>query len=180
MVFMVVGPHSGFSLDEILDMKRLEEDKLGYFFWGYGGSLCHPSRVQRFATEMRAHYGEAPVLVMAETTSKYRSKTVGRLKRFSVDGISYQKLPRWVTLIGCTMAVTCKGLRRIKASMDLNLYRIADGIRSGMPLGKYLRFQLNKACAVKSLVREERIAPRVVDVIAAAELVPPYSVYLAE
>lgn len=179
ILFMIVGPHSGFSLAEIFAMKKKEERRLGHFYWGYAGSLCHPVRVQGFAQEFIKNGGGPPRVIMVETKSRYSSTTVGRIQQYSVDGSRFGKIPSGVTLIGCTVAVTCANLRTCDEQLDLNRYSVADGKRAGAPLGQYVRYQINKACA---LLRDgEPLAPaRFVNVVAVAELVEPYCVYLAE
>lgn len=176
---MIVGPHSGFSLQDIVRIKQEEDSRLGVFYWGYSGTHCHPQRVQDFARQTQSQDGKSPMLVMLETRVPYVSKSVGRIARVSVDGIVFDPLNDAVTLIGCTAALTCTNLRSRNTYIDLNEYAVADGARQGTPLGKYMRYQLNKACAVRTL-GERSIEPRVIRVTATADLVPPYCVYLAE
>jgi hypothetical protein len=179
VIYMIVGPHSGFSLDEILEMKKAEELRLGRFYWGYAGSLCHPPKVQDFARQSISRIGEAPKVVMVATMSQYHSKSVGVLGRFSIDGEKYDGIEEGVTLIGCTIAVTCTNLNRCAASIDLNRYRVANGLREGVPMGSYIRYQINKACAF--LVPEApELPPRIVSVVATADLVEPFCGYLSE
>jgi hypothetical protein len=83
-------------------------------------------------------------------------------------------------MIGCTIAVTCRNLRVASFELDLNNYSVADGLRRGTPLGEYIRFRLNKACAVLSPARSTTVGERVVDVVAVADLIAPYGVYLRE
>lgn len=180
MVYMIVGPHSGYSLDEIFDMKAEEERRLGYFYWGYAGSLCHPPKVQDFAQESSKAYGGLPKLVMVATKSRYVSKTVGRISCWSKDGGIFHVLGEGVTLIGCTIAVVCKNLRRHDGILDLNRYLVANGRRTGAPLGWYIRYQVNKACAWRRSERESFLPSREVSVVAVADLVDPFCVYLAE
>jgi len=179
IVFMIVGPHSGFTLDEILKMKQAEEGRLGLFYWGYAGSLCHPGRLQEFAARAKARTKLPPKVVMAATKSKYESKTVGTITRWSIDGDKYQPIPNGVTLIGCTIAVTCRNLEQSDAVLDLNEYFVANGTRKGILLGQYIRYQVNKACGFRSEAKAE--APsRLVDIVAVADLVDPFCVHLAE
>lgn len=178
IVFMIVGPHSGYSLSQILFMKREEEDKLGVLYWGYGGTLCRPERVQAFASECMERFQCAPTVVMVETKSRFASRHIGVLHHYSNDGTSFRPLPRAVTMIGCSVGIVCKNLREVSVEINLNGYRVADGGCAGTLLGDYIRHQVNKACAWSAHI--VGAAPRLVNVIATAALAPPYGVYFRE
>jgi hypothetical protein len=179
ILYMIVGPHSGYSLDEILNMKQLEERKLGVMYWGYAGSHCRPLRVQRFAVEAETAHGVPPLLVMVETASRYNSQSVGHARFLSSDGLSYEPMPEGVTMIGCTSSLVCRSLTRIDSSIDLNTYRVWGGKGDGEALGTYIRYQVNKACALPCSPAVDR-SPRVVQVVATAELIAPFAVHLSD
>ncbi len=48
IIVMKVGPHSGMSLDEIIESKREEEKGNGVHYWGYSGVFCRPLATQEF------------------------------------------------------------------------------------------------------------------------------------
>lgn len=179
IVFMIVGPHSGFSLGAIFEMKKQEEARLGYFYWGYAGTLCYPPRVCEFVAEAMSRVGRVPKVVMVETKSQYKSTSVGRIRRWSVDRKQYQRIPERVTLIGCTIAVTCSNLTLCDEPLDLNRYVVMNGNGATSRLGHYVRYQINKACAIVEEC-EPALPPREVRVVATADLVDPYCIYLAE
>ena len=50
VVLMKGGPHAGSGWRDIVDWKIGDLQAAGVTFWGYGGSVCHPTRqVQPFA-----------------------------------------------------------------------------------------------------------------------------------
>ena len=179
IVFMIVGPHSGFSLGTIFEMKRQEEARLGYFYWGYAGTLCYPPRVCEFVSDSMSRIGRAPKVVMVETKSEYKSTAVGRVQRWSIDRKQYQRIPAGVTLIGCTIAVTCSNLTLCDQPLDLNRYVVMNGNVATSRLGHFVRYQINKACAILEEC-EPALPPREVRLVATADLVDPYCIYLAE
>jgi hypothetical protein len=180
ILFMKVGPHSGFDLSEIIAMKEAEEKAHGKFFWGYAGTLCHPYKVVDFARQSLKN-GKRPMMVMAYTPSKYVS-SIGRLSEYSVDKVRWVPLPEGVILKGCKYAVIGKGLRRVRFLIDLNSYTVWNGGqialwgRSGKPLGEYLRGQVNKACAI--FMPTSSKPPCYTQILCTAEIIEPYCVFL--
>lgn len=43
VLYMKVGMHAGESLEDILERKQAEVDRVGFAMWGYGGPTCPPS-----------------------------------------------------------------------------------------------------------------------------------------
>jgi len=157
-------------------MKLDEEAALGFVYWGYGGTLCHPRRVQEFAAGELRRTGEAPTLVMAETRSAYRSRTIGRNRWYSQDRQAFARFPRQVVMVGCSSALVCERLVCQPSWIDLNQYEVAGGLRSGAPLGDFIRYQINKACASRISGSNDR--RRITSIVATAKLVYPFAVYL--
>ena len=69
LLFMKVGMHAQESLDDILQRKQAEIDRIGYAMWGYGGPTCPPARVQSHAEQCAAS-GRVIRLVMEPVNSK--------------------------------------------------------------------------------------------------------------
>jgi len=173
---MKAGPHSGFDLEQIFDMKKREEKLHDVFFWGYSGTLCHPHSVLEFVQHSTSRHSEPPVLVLEETKSKYVS-SIGRIKKYSLNGRSYYPLPKGIYLTGCTYAVIGKGLEKVHFALDLNRYKLVNGKRKGEPLGGYIRYHVNKGCA--TLFSTAADTPkRFVQISYVANLVTPYCVFL--
>lgn len=176
IIFMKAGPHSGYTLDEIFKIKKTEEKAYGKLFWGYAGALCHPFRVHTFVKQSLRDYEEVPMLVMTTTSSKYYSKKIGKLKEHSVDGDTYHPLPQKVILIGCKYAVIVRDLQQTNSCLDLNQYKVVDGKEETKLLGNYIRYRVNKACAVRSL--DISVSPRYVKISYIAKLTAPWCVFL--
>ncbi len=179
IIYMIAGPHSGFTLDAILEMKSIEERELGFCYWGYAGSLCHPERVNHFVAEAVARDNRPPQVVFGKTSAKYRSKSLGRITKYSTDAVTLHPLPLAVTMIGCSVAVVCRDFRVVAGSIDLNQYCVANGSRQGLPVGQYIRYQINKACGILGAPSTRPALPRLVNVCAVAQLTAPYCVYLS-
>lgn len=180
IVLMKVGSHSGFSLEEIIAMKRQEEEKYGKFFWGYAGTLCHPFRVVDFAAQVLSN-NDVLRMVMTFTSSKYFASTK-KLGEFSKDGIHWEPLPDGVILTGCKYALVGKNLYTCQANIDLNSYVVWDGGpqqqwgNQGRILGDYLRGRVNKACAVISPPAKR--VPYDAKAIYVTDIVEPYCVFV--
>lgn len=177
IVFMKAGAHSGYDLGEIFEMKKREEHSCGRFYWGYSGTLCHPSRVHRFVSQLnsRGHSSSdpAPMLVLAYTASAY-SSNIGKLTEYSVDGRVWFPLHPEVSLTGCQYAVVGRHLRPVDITIDLNKYKTVSGEKIGKPLGEYIRYRVNKACAI--FHPDGALPQRNVRVLYVGELISPYCV----
>lgn len=174
---MKAGPHSGYDLDEIFTMKKEEERLHGKFFWGYAGTLCHPIKIHAFVSQSLNEYGNAPMLVLTTTSSKYFSD-LGTIKEYSLDGKDYWPLPAGVFLTGCTFVVIGTNLERVDFTVDLNRYNVADGKNVGRPLGHLIRYHVNKGCAILSPNRVVPIEPKYARVSYIAQLVTPYCAFV--
>jgi len=180
IVFMKAGSHSGYDLDEIFEIKKREEYSYGRFYWGYSGTLCHPSRIHYFVRQLNLCGGSnsepaPPMLVLAYTPSIYFSK-IGRITQYSVDRKVWFSLPSEVLLTGCQYAIIGKNLRRVDITIDLNEYKTVLGEKIGKPLGEYIRYHVNKACAV--FCPDSSLQQRNVRVAYIGELISPYCVYV--
>lgn len=175
IIFMKAGPHSGYTLDEIYRMKKKEEKVYGKFFWGYSGVFCHPLRVVAFVKQSLRDYGVVPVLIMTTTPSKYVSASIGKIKEYSVDGETYVPLPKKVLLKGCEYAVIGKNLQQVDFALDLNRYEVVSGKSSGKLLGEYVKYRINKACAIISSAAS---SSRIIRISYVSVLTSPYCVFL--
>jgi hypothetical protein len=176
IIFMIAGPHSGFSLEHIFSVKKAEESVHGSFFWGYAGTLCHPHKVNAFVQNCLASGMASPKILLAATPSKYTS-AVGRLLKYSIDDSAYAPLPQDVVLTGCKYAVVGKNIMEANCEVDLNKYEIATGDKEGKPLGEYIRYRVNKGCArLRKVYANE--SPRFAKIAYVADMVEPYCVFL--
>jgi len=173
---MKVGPHSGFDLDKIIEIKKREEKIYGKFYWGYAGTFCHPEKVIDFVNKSLLDYGRAPMMYMSATASKYFSD-IGRISEYSIDGKNYKHLPKGITLTGCKYAIIAKKIKKVDFSIDLNKYIIVNGSCQGKALGEYIRYHVNKACAMYK--NDTAITTsRFVKISFVAELTNQYAIFL--
>ncbi len=174
IIFMKAGPYCGFSLETIIDIKEREEQAVGKFFWGYSGVFCHPKRVVPFV-EMALQNGSRPTLLFAITPSKF-SSSIGQAKELSINGKEWTSLPKQVLLVGNKYAVVGQNLRRVNLELDLSEYEAMLGQELGKPLDEYIKYRVDKACAVH--VGDKNRSPKTALISFASELVEPFCVYV--
>ena len=143
---MKIGPFSGFSLQEIIDIKLNEEKKIGKFFLGYAGVFCHPKRVKEFI-ELAKSDGERVYVLFIKTQSNFNSP-IQRLSKYSRDNQTWQPLPREVLLVGSKFSIVGKGIKETDFEINLSDYQSILGKVPGKTLDKYLQWRCDKACAV--------------------------------
>lgn len=143
---MKVGFHAAEDLEEIILRKQAEERSCGVFYWGYGGTLCHPTKqVIPFAEKASAE-GNTLWLLMNVTSSRFET-TPTKASEYSPDGQTWDALPPQVTITGSPYALVCQNLEPVDLSIDLSQYSIAIGPSKDRPVSKYLRARVDKACA---------------------------------
>jgi hypothetical protein len=176
MVFMKVGFHVNESLIQIVTRKRLEGNRCGIIFWGYGGATCHPiKQVIPFALEVE-YAGISPVVMFSATPSPLEANIV-QASELSEDGILWRPLPEGASVTGSRYALICEKLEEIDGFVNLSMYQVAIGPSQGKSLAEYLRFRVDKACAkLIENVDQNRVKARVSYI---ARLVPPYAVLLS-
>jgi hypothetical protein len=173
IIFMKAGPHSGDALKDIIKMKLEEQTKFGRFYWGYSGSLCHPYRVQEFA-QNAVKNGTLPLLVLSPTKSAYDLGGIKKVHEYSIDNKKWDELPAGVYLWNCRFAVIASRLREVDLYIDLNEY-VTAARTATRPLGEYLKYRVNKACA---FLKGKSDHPCLTRISYIAELVFPYCIYL--
>lgn len=173
IIVMKVGPHSGMSLDEIVLSKHAEEQIHGMHFWGYSGVFCTPKATQEFCNKCYAEEKVFPKLVLIETKSPYESN-VGKIDYYSVDSKNYLKFDAPVQLQGAQFSFVAKKLSLID-KFPISLYKVVGGKNDGIPLLNHLRFRVNKSFAT---LDDNPILDTTYVRVLAAELVPPYSIWL--
>jgi hypothetical protein len=179
IIFMKVGIHAQEPLEEIIARKAKEIDDAGFALWGYGGNTCHPqTMVQPFAASYELR-GQKILLCMHEMNSKHRADPV-RADELSGDGVTWEKIPDRVNVLGSRYALVIKNLRREEFNLPLNQARVALGKSEGMNGGKYLRGRVDKGCFEMGGEVNGPIAPgeASVKIGLVAELRTPYAVYV--
>ncbi len=176
IIFMKIGYHTDEEIKKIIDRKIMEEKQAGFFFWGYGGSLCHPTNQVIPFIEKCKHKKVNPKLLMTFTQSKFRATPIWQ-KEYSVDKKVWRPLPSGVKIKGSKYALVCKNIKKVNMKIDLNSYVVAVGPKIGTPLGEYIRYRVDKACAFKSDSRKN-LPERFVDIVYIADIVYPYAVFV--
>jgi hypothetical protein len=173
ILYMKVGFHVDETLVHILARKAREEREAGVLFWGYGGTLCHPTRqVQPFARGQ----GDLPISIVLSVTPSRFTAVQRRASEYSTDGDLWRPLPVGVSVTGSAFALVCRSLRPASFALDLARYEVAVGPSAGRSLAAHVRHRVDKACATR--VRDCADPPRPVEIRLTAELVPPFAVLL--
>jgi hypothetical protein len=178
---MKAGPYCGYSLEQILDIKKKEQEKIGKFFWGYSGVFCRPNKLQTFVSH--AHSNREKVYVLfSETKSSYDTQTVDRFSEFSKDRSVWNKLPGEVLLVGNSkkphFAVAARNLMEVDYELDIGDYCTISGMfpDKGRYLNDYFRYRVDKACGYY-LPKGDGLKKNI-KIKFVAELEEPYSVYI--
>lgn len=176
IIFMKVGFHIDEDLEQIIERKLIEDQTQDTIFWGYNGTICRPPTVQQFVISALKK-NMVPKLVMSLTSSKYVSRYTGWAREFSVDGKEWFLLPDNVKVKGSKYAIVCRDLRKEDVWIDLNMYRVACGKQSGVRLSEYIRYRIDKACAVYDTASFPT-KNTLVKISYVADLKEPYAVFV--
>lgn len=172
IVIMKVGPFCGYSLDEIIEIKKGEQQKTGKFYFGYRGVFCHPGKVLRFIEQAKKKGINSVKLLFLTTPSDFTSN-LPRSKSISENGVEWAELHPEVLLVGSKFAFVAKDINPVDYELDLTQYRSMLGKRRGKYLNEHLKFRVDKSCAV---LEPHEIEPVFVKVKYESELVFPYCV----
>lgn len=143
---MKIGPFSGFSLEEIIDIKIKEEKKVGKFFLGYAGVFCHPKRVAEFIQLAKSHNQKVFVLFI-KTSSNFTSP-IQKLSEYSSDKNTWEPLDSEVLLVGSKLSIVGKKMQEVDFDINLSDYQSTLGVTPGKTLDEYLRWRCDKSCAI--------------------------------
>ncbi|HTH93371.1 MAG TPA: hypothetical protein VL576_02755 [Candidatus Paceibacterota bacterium] len=146
VLVMKIGPFCGFSLEEIINIKTGEQDKIGKFFLGYSGVFCHPKRVSEFI-QLAKSEGEKVTVLFITTPSNFNSP-IERLSYYSSDANLWQPLPEEVLLVGSKFSIVAKDIQKVDFDINLTDYQSMLGATPGKTLDEYLQWRCDKSCAV--------------------------------
>jgi hypothetical protein len=175
IVFMKVGFHGEERLESIIARKCREEETSGMTFWGYGGTLCHPTKQIQPLVQRSMADGALVRVFMAVTPSKFKSKPI-RAREFSNDGNSWLPLPAGVNIVASRYALVLTELRQCEIKVDLGSYVVAVGQSAGRRLSEYIVGRVDKGCAIYE--ENFEVSSKVVQVALTGLLVAPYAVFL--
>lgn len=179
-IYMKVGTHAQEPLEEIIARKTKEIENAGFALWGYGGNTCHPSTmVQPFARTFVRH-GHVIYLFMQEMNSKHSADRI-RATKMSVDGLSWEKIPDDINVLGSRYALAIRSLRRDKFALALAKTKVPVGNSAGRIGNLYVAGRVDKACLeVTEAGATDPGEEGAVSIDLSAELVEPYAVFVRE
>lgn len=179
---MKAGPYCGYSLDEIIDIKRKEEKSCGHFFWGYSGVFCRPKTINIFQIQAKLQNIQ-PQILFVETKSKYQIENPTRFTQFSIDNNTWQPIQPEILLVGNHnkkhFAIVANNLKKENFDIDLNQYCLSVGMfpDPNTRLSKYFRYRVDKACGIYSPTKTET-KPHLIHVSYSCQLSDPYCLYI--
>jgi hypothetical protein len=176
LFFMKVGLHAGEAFEQILERKRMEYQKTGMIFWGYGGGTCHPTRIVQPFAKMKIEEGDNIYLVMEEIIS-HNPPTVLVAREYSEDGIRWKPIPSGIIVRGSRYAVVLNELRDGDLDLNLSMYQVAVGPSMGKPAGDYIGGRVDKACLTNIRQDQPSSEPQIKKIHHFAEVKSPYAVF---
>lgn len=180
-IFMKVGPHGGECLDEILDRKKIELEKEKKIFWGYGGTVLHPTnQVQPFVEEWKEELGCVEVLMEEIKGDSKSGPPLGTAKQFAVsDKELWKRIPKEIKT-GGKHALVLDKIRECELELDLRDYKVGIGpSKDKKNAADYLRYRTDKAAMVEAQsTRNRSKEPKPVLIKYRARLLCPYAVFL--
>lgn len=173
IVYMKYGYHAKEHEQDIVKRKKLEFQKSGKMFWGYGGVVCHPiKQVQPFAKKFNDVF-----LAMSLTSSKPTME--GYLaKEYSIDGKIWKKIPNGIKVTGSKYALVCSSLVTVKRNIDLSQYNVAIGPSKNKLASEYIKFRIDKGCLINNNKLEKGDDSTMVEIRLCAKIIHPYAVLL--
>lgn len=177
ILLMKVGFHGDEPLDKIITRKNEEVAKIGHTYWGYGGTLCHPTRVvQPFAHEHSGGSEKDIRVLFSVTPSAFHSSNTAPATHFSEDGVSWKKLPEETLITASRFALVLKKIQPIDTQLDMSRYAVGFGPSYGRPLQDYLRFRVDKAVAFRD--DQKPAIQSTIKIGFMATLAPPFAIWV--
>lgn len=182
-IFMKVGWHGGKSLEKILRRKKNELNEAGKIFWGYGGTVLHPTnQVQPFAKEWVKKQGSIEVLMEVVGNNSGAGPPAGTAKQFAVsDKELWKRIPKGIKT-GGKHALVLDEIMELTTPLKLDLrdYEVGIGPSKGKKnAADYLSYRTDKAALVEAQsTRNRSKEPKPVLIKYRARLLCPYAVFL--
>lgn len=181
ILLMKVGPYCGYTLNEIIDIKQKEEERVGKFFWGYSGVFCRPNIINNFLSHAIQNDKNIKVL-FSETKSSFNTKNPDRFEKYSKDGSKWEELNKNVLLVGNKekkhFAITGKDLKKENIKLDISQYCTLIGMfpNTNQYLDTYFKYRVDKACGY--YLPRKNVKEKIIEVQYICDLVEPYSLYI--
>jgi hypothetical protein len=181
VVLSVTGPYAGEGEDDIYARKVREIDTCGFTFWHHQSYQAKPDLVQRTGAQAEAE-GQKLYLVIMRTGSNSAGVDTKKSNRAtSYRGANYgpyEKMPEgiYVEVGRSPYALVLKGFTIMNEEIDLWDYSSYEDPGRAI----VTRQGGSTVCAVKSFSghNPEKMKSHVRKVVACAELISPYSVWL--
>ncbi|TCS37910.1 hypothetical protein EDC30_103202 [Paucimonas lemoignei] len=179
ILFMKVGVHAKEDLESIIKRKTQEIEDAGFALWGYGGGTCHPATMVQPFAKQQAQKGQKIFLCMQEMNSNHFAEPV-RAEEYSIDGKTWNTIPKPIHVLGSRFALAIKELRREELILPLNKAQVAVGNSQGRLGHRYIGGRVDKACLelTDTIVAPPEPDDPVVKISLVAELCEPYAVFL--
>ncbi len=189
LVISVIGPYAHEEENEMLPRKKLEISKCGYTFWHHQSFQAQPDKVQEMG--IQASQKDFPIYLVLVDPANGKKGAVDTKPtppashyRTSSNGI-LRKVPNEIyTETGGTrgkpFALKIRKLKEVTGTIDLWQYS-----EFGEKRGEALKIRRGGStiCAVRIATNsnaENRIKSHIRRVVAVAEIVKPFSVWLAD
>lgn len=179
IIFMKYGVHASENVESIIERKSKECDgEKKIFWWGYGGSTCHPlTQVQPFVSECQRN-GQKVYLVLSYTPSSNNNPAI-RANEFSKDNKNWECIPNGINVYGSAHALVCTNFRKVDFTLDLSKYEVAVGGHKGEALSSYIGCRTDKGCAhMIHEAKDNTVEPEYAQIDYIAEIIDPYAVFL--
>lgn len=148
IIIMKYGVHAGESISNIIERKFKELKLTGNFYWGYGGTLCHPiSQVQPFLKNAAESNNSVYLLLTPTKSNNYNDFLES--KEFSYNKINWFPMPKNIHVYGSKYALICRDLKKSDFEINLCEYEVSVGASKGKSISEYFKGRVDKCCAHK-------------------------------
>jgi hypothetical protein len=179
-VISVMGPYAGESEKSIFIRKMKEIEANGYTLWHHQSYQAKPNMVQELGKSAK---GSPIKLILTSTGSRKRgedTKKHTQAKRYSVEKggtLSPIPAPIYVEIGTRPWALVIKNLELV--NQRINLWDYSDYFTKGAFISKQGGSTI---CAIKQSSREDpkKMKSNVRDIVAIADVIEPFSVWLSK
>lgn len=178
IIYMKYGVHAGHSVNMILERKRSDLERFGWFLWGYCSTICDPiKQVQPLAREAKLHNASV-YLAMSPTPSALYNEG-WKAAEFSKDQVKWEQPPDGMDVYGSPKAIVCADFVECNMPLSLDDYEVSLGNSKGRRLSSYISGRVDKGCASRVKTNASSSSQNnLVAIKLLFKVVDPYAVYL--
>ena len=176
IIYMKYGVHASESIESIIMRKMQEIEVCQKMFWGYGGTLCHPTNQVQPFLKRNLLKGEKTYLLLSKTPSELNNEPAIALS-YSTDQQKWVPIPKGITVLGSKYAIICENIQQCNFSIDLADYVVPIGNSKGKRLSDYIKGQVSKACGHYCKNTDKSVS-KIVNITLCAEITEPFAVFL--